>query len=38
VAGSLISYCASPAEQHRIVGLYVGRILDGEKPANLPVQ
>ena len=29
---------ASPADRHRIVGVYVGRILDAEKPANLPVQ
>jgi hypothetical protein len=31
MAGGLISYGASPAEQHRIVGHYIGRILKGEK-------
>lgn len=36
--GAGISYGASPNDQHRIVGVYVGRILNREKPANLPVQ
>ena len=36
-AGGLISYATTNSGLLRIVGSYVGRILKGEKPANLPV-
>jgi ABC-type uncharacterized transport system substrate-binding protein len=38
VAGGLIAYGSHLAESQRLVGVYCGRILNGEKPSALPVQ
>ena len=37
-SGGLVSYAGDRADGFRLAGIYVARILNGDKPTDLPVQ